>query len=121
MSTGDYEQAVSKYLQAEANMKKEISLVRAKCAQACLKQKLFKDAYIHSCECINLDKTNHEGYYRRAQALKDMLPVYTEFGCYKDVVKNYLACYKLKPIVEAFAQAVLLAVKHGKLTLVLKD
>ena len=116
---GDYEDALGKYFQAlkycrEHNMKKEMSLIRANCAQACLKLQLFNDAYTHCCECIKLDRTNHKGYYRRAQALKGLLPGSTEYGSYMDVVKDYLKCCELQPLVEAFAQAVLLAVRHGK-------
>ncbi len=116
---GDYEQALSKYFQAlrycrEHNMKKEMSLIRANCAQACLKLEMYNDAYTHCCECIKLDRTNYKGYYRRAQALKGLLPDSTEYGSYMDVVKDYLKCCDLHQLVEAFAQAVLLAVKHGE-------
>ena len=115
LSSGNHEQALSKYFQAEHSMKKEMSLVREKCAQACLDINLFNDAFTHCCECIKLDRTNHKGYYRRAQALEGLLPGCTEYGCYMDVVKDYLKCYNLEPVfVEAFAKAVLVAERHGE-------
>ena len=117
---GDYEQALGKYFQAlkycrEHNMKKEMALIRANCAQACLKLQMLNDAYTHCCECIKLDGTNFKGYYRRAQALKGLLPTSTEYGTYADVVKDYLKSCDLNPLPEALAQAVILAVKHGML------
>lgn len=93
-------------------MIKEMSLIRANCAQACLKLQLFSDAYTHSQECIKLDQSNHKGYYRRAEARKALIPS-AEYGGYEDVVKDYLKCHDLQPSFEMFSQAVVLAVQNG--------
>lgn len=95
-------------------MKKEMSLIRANCAQACLKLELFSDAYTHCCECLRLDKTNHKGYYRRAEAVKALMQTTSEYGGSVEVVKDYLKCHDLQTCLEAFCQAVVLAVKHGE-------
>ena len=118
-SKGDYEQALGKYFQAlkycrEHKMDKEMSLIRANCAQACLKLQLFSDAYTHTCECIKLDTTNYKGFYRRAEARKALIRGSKEYGDHKDVVKDYLKCHQLHPSVEVLAQAMVLAVQHGE-------
>ena len=96
-------------------MKKEQSLIRANCAQACLKLELFSDAFTHCCECVKLDKTNHKGYYRRAEARKALIRTSMDYGDCTDVVKDYLKCHEiLQPCTEAFCQAVILAVKYGE-------
>ena len=115
---GNYEQALDKYHQAlkychEQSMKKEISTLQANCSQACLMLHKYIEAYTHCCECIKLDETNFTGYYRRAQALKCLLPTATEYGTYTDVVKDYLKSFDLNPLPDALTQAVILAVKHG--------
>lgn len=121
-SKGEYEHALGKYFQAlkycrEHKMNKEMSLIRANCAQACLKLQLFSDAYTHSCECVKLDKNNHKGYYRRAESRKALIPLSQsgslEYGSYMDVVKDYLKCHSLQSSVEVFCQAVVLATQHS--------
>ena len=117
-SKGEYEGALGKYFQAlkycrEHKMNKEMSLIRANCAQACLKLQMFSDAYTHSCECVKLDKANHKGYYRRAESRKALIPTSTEHGGFADVVKDYLKCHSLYPSVEVFCHAVVLAAEHG--------
>ena len=94
-------------------MKKEMSLIRANCAQACLKLKMFSDAYTHSCECVNLDKSNHKGFYRRAEALKALIPKSSEYGGFTGVVQDYLKCHSLQPSADVFSQALVAAVEHG--------
>lgn len=118
-SRGDYEDALGKYFQAlkycrEHKMNKEMSLIRANCAQACLKLQLFSDAYTHSQECVKLDKSNHKGYYRRAESRRALIPTSpTEYGSFVDVVKDYLKCHALQPSVEVYCQAVVLANQNG--------
>lgn len=117
-SRGNYEQALGKYFEAlkycrERNMTEEMSIIRANCAQACLKLQLFSDAFTHSSECIRLNKNNHKGYYRRAESRKALLQGSTEHGTYSDVVRDYLKCHLLSPSVDVYTQAVILAVQHG--------
>lgn len=118
-SQGNYTEALSKYFQAlkycrENRMTKEMSVIRSNCAMACLKLEMFSDAYTHCCECVKLDKTNHKGYYRRAEARRALLVNSSEYGSHLDVVKDYLKCYELhSTAVESFSQAVVIAVEYG--------
>lgn len=91
-----------------------MAIVRANCAQACLKLRLFSDAYTHGVECVKLDPQNHKGYYRKAEALKSLLSSSRDYGNYSDVVRDYLKSHEIQCNLEAFSQAVVLAVEHGK-------
>ena len=95
-------------------MTKEMSLLRANCAQACLKLQLYRDAYSHSSECVRLDESNHKGYYRRAESRKALIPTTSDYGSFTDMVKDYLKCHDLQPSFEVFSQAVVTAVNHGE-------
>lgn len=117
----EYEKALAKYLQAfkycrKHQMKKEMALIRANCAQACLKLKLYQDAITHCNECVKLDNQNQKGFYRRAEALRALLPGARDLGTYVDVVRDYIKCHTLQQNVEAFSQAVQVAVEHSKTT-----
>ena len=114
-----FEEALGKYFQAlnlcrKNKMKKEMALIRANCAQACLKLQMYSDAFTHCSECVKLDPNNHKGYYRKAEALKSLIPTSSEYGGYKDVVKDYLKCHSIQPNVEIFSQAIVLAVDNSK-------
>ena len=111
-SKGNYEESLGKYFQAfkYCRDEREKSLIRANCAQACLELEMFSDAYTHSCECVNLDKSNHKGFYRRAEALKALIPKYGRFA---EVVQDYLKCHSLHPSADVFSQALVTAVEHG--------
>ncbi len=117
---GCYEEALSKYFQAinyckKRNMMDEVALIRANSAQACLKLELYSDAYTHSCECIRLDPQNHKGYFRRAEALRNLLESSSSSqGTHTDLVKDYLKCHSLQSNVEAFCKAVVVAVEQSK-------
>lgn len=96
-------------------MRDEIALIRANCAQACLKLEMFSDAYTHSCECIKLDPQNHKGYFRRAEALRLMLASSSsDRGSHMDVVKDYLKCHSIQSNLDAFCKAIVTAVDHSK-------
>ncbi len=97
------------------NMTREMALIRANCAQACIKLQLYSDAFAHCCECVKLDPENHKGYYRKAESLKVLLRSSREYGHHMDVVMAYLKCHSLQENVDACSQAVVLAVKHGEL------
>jgi len=97
-------------------MKFEMALIRANCAQTCLKLELYSDAYTHSCECVKLDPQNHKGYFRRAEALRMMLETSPNAtgGNHMDLVKDYMKCHSLQSNVDAFCKAVVIAVEHSK-------
>lgn len=93
----------------------EVALIRANCAQACLKLELYNEAYAHSCECIRLDPQNHKGYFRRAEALRNMLESSsTDQGTHKDLIKDYLKCHSLQNSVDTFCKALEVAVEQSK-------
>lgn len=96
-------------------MRDQLALVRANCAQTCLKLERFDDAHLHSCECIRIDPQNHKGYFRKAEALRSMLASSSSVaGTHMDVVKDYLKCHNLQTNVDAFSKAVITAVEHSE-------
>ena len=65
-SQGSYEQALGYYYKAlnycrKHNMKPEVmAVVRANCAQACLKLQQYRDAYTHADQCLMLNPKSHK-------------------------------------------------------------
>ena len=62
-----YNEALAKYYQAlplcqQHKLQEEEALIRGNCAQACLVLELFKDAFEHANECLQLDPESSKVY-----------------------------------------------------------
>ena len=67
---------------------------------------------------INMNCLLQQNLFRRAEALKGMLACQMDNRpqkTYKDVLNDYVKCYRLSADLDAFYNAVILGHEHGKL------
>lgn len=119
----EYHSALGKYHHAlqlclKHDLHPQTEVLRANCAQVCLRLELYSEAYQHSDECVKLWPQSEKGYYRRAEALRKLLfspelkPQKPKGKSVADVVSDYCKCHEIQPNAHALSEALLLAVDH---------